>query len=115
MFPSIIVDVLGGTGVPGPGPCAPRVPMRGRRDLHACGRVARQARDVRGCRVGSSGFWGVPTVHDESAQWRPRGGAVRSLFEAGRLQKLRSAVVESLGMQENSDVREGEKREARGP
>ena len=38
-----------------------------------------------------------------------------SLFEADRLEKLRSAVIESLGMQENSDVREGWMHEVRGP
>lgn len=78
VFPSIIVDVLGGTGVPGP--CAPRVPMRRRlifsgslERWHVCGCVARQAQDVRGGRVGLVRFWSVPTVREKGAQWQLRG------------------------------------------
>ena len=43
----------------------------------------------------------------KGARWLPRRSAVRGLFEATRMKLLRTAVIESLGMQENSDVRGG--------
>ena len=95
------------------GPCAPRVPNAGMSDFQWFRRMFVDAFDRRRGLFEAVAVALVLGVL--GGRWRPRGDAVRVLFEATRQKMIRLAVMESLGMAENSDVREGWMHEARGP
>lgn len=111
VFPSIIVNVLGGTGFPWAMYLACTcglMCLKARGSIergHACALIP--------CPAGSVEFG--PRSHDHRSRlpvcrkecvWRGLRVAVRGSLEADRMGKLREAVIFSLGMQENSDVRE---------